>query len=132
MTADAALESAFDWPKIAGDLERLLKLRSIPFGMKLFENAADMEAIPRIRRPGAVHTLDQVVAQAGIAGGALHLQRRGEVFAGKLAGPGDLVLPGLAVAAAEHLEHARVRRRRPGAHPGRPARPGARGSRPAR
>jgi uncharacterized protein (DUF169 family) len=68
MSADAALESAFDWPKIAGDLERLLKLRSIPFGMKLFENAADMEAIPRIRRPGAVHTLDQVVAQAGRLG----------------------------------------------------------------
>jgi len=54
--------------KHASDIERLLKLRSIPFGMKLFEKRADMEAIPRIRRPKAVHTLDQVVAQAARLG----------------------------------------------------------------
>ncbi len=35
----------------AAKLESLLKLRSIPFGMKLFERRADMEAIPKIRRP---------------------------------------------------------------------------------
>jgi len=57
-----------DLPKIAADLERLLKLRSIPFGMKLFEDKREMEAIPRIRRPKAVHTLDQVVAQASRLG----------------------------------------------------------------
>ena len=57
-----------DLPKLSADLERLLRLRSIPFGMKLFEQAADMEAIPRIRRPKAVHTLDQVVAQASRLG----------------------------------------------------------------
>ena len=49
---------------LAAKLESLLKLRSIPFGMKLFERRADMEAIPKIRRPKFVHTLDQVVAQA--------------------------------------------------------------------
>jgi uncharacterized protein (DUF169 family) len=50
-------------------LETLLRLRSIPFGMKLFESAAEMEAIPKIRRPkGSVHTLDQVVAQAARLG----------------------------------------------------------------
>jgi hypothetical protein len=48
----------------AAKLDSLLKLRSIPFGMKLYERRADMEAIPRIRRPKSVHTLDQVVAQA--------------------------------------------------------------------
>ena len=57
-----------DWTKLAADLERLLKLRAIPFGMKLFENRDDMEAIPRIRRPKSVHTLDQVVAQAARLG----------------------------------------------------------------
>ena len=36
--------------------------------MKLFEDKAEMEAIPRIRRPDAVHTLDQVVAQAARLG----------------------------------------------------------------
>jgi uncharacterized protein (DUF169 family) len=57
-----------DWTKLGADLERLLKLRAIPFGMKLFENRHDMEAIPRIRRPKSVHTLDQVVAQAARLG----------------------------------------------------------------
>lgn len=47
-----------DWSKLASDLERLLRLRAIPFGMKLFERAENMEAIPKIRRPkGSVHTL---------------------------------------------------------------------------
>jgi uncharacterized protein (DUF169 family) len=57
-----------DWTKLVADLERLLKLRSIPFGMKLFEDRKEMEAIPRIRRPKAVHTLDQIVAQAARLG----------------------------------------------------------------
>lgn len=57
-----------DWPAIVEDLQQLLKLRTIPFGMKLFERRADMEAIPRIRRPSAVHTLDQVVGQASRLG----------------------------------------------------------------
>ncbi len=52
----------------AARLESLLKLRSIPFGMKLFERREEMEAIPRIRRPNSVHTLDQVVAQASRLG----------------------------------------------------------------
>ena len=57
-----------DWQRLAQTLESLLKLRSIPFAMKLFEDKAEMEAIPRIRRPDAVHTLDQVVAQAARLG----------------------------------------------------------------
>lgn len=57
-----------DWSKVAEQLNQLLKLRAIPFGMKLFENTADMEAIPRIRRPGEIHTMDQVVAQAARLG----------------------------------------------------------------
>ena len=55
-------------PRLAADLERLLKLRSQPFGMKLFKRAADMEAIPKIRRPASVHTLDQIVGQAARLG----------------------------------------------------------------
>jgi uncharacterized protein (DUF169 family) len=58
----------YDWPAIVADLEQLLKLRSIPFGMQLFEHRADMEAIPRIRRPTTIHTLDQVVGQASRLG----------------------------------------------------------------
>jgi len=58
----------YDWTAIVADLEQLLKLRSIPFGMKLFERRADMEAIAKIRRPQNVHTLDQVVGQASRLG----------------------------------------------------------------
>ncbi len=69
MTALHAPEVAlFDYAKLSADLERLLRLRSFPFAMKLYEDRADMEAIPRIRRPKAVHTLDQVVAQASRLG----------------------------------------------------------------
>ncbi len=57
-----------DMAGLASDLERLLKLRSNVFGMKLFERRADMEAIARIRRPKAVHALDQLVAQAARLG----------------------------------------------------------------
>ncbi|MGH7031185.1 MAG: DUF169 domain-containing protein, partial [Stellaceae bacterium] len=57
-----------DWTKLAADLEHLLRLRSIPFGMKLFERREEMESISRIRRPKAVHTLDQIVAQAARLG----------------------------------------------------------------
>jgi hypothetical protein len=37
--------------RLVADLERLLRLRAIPFGVKLFESREEMEAIPRIRRP---------------------------------------------------------------------------------
>ncbi len=57
-----------DYADVAGALERTLKLRSIPFAMKLFERREDMESIPRIRRPRAVHTLDQIVGQASRLG----------------------------------------------------------------
>lgn len=60
---------SIDCKALAADLERVLKLRAIPFGMKLFESKAEMEAIPKIRRPkGSVHTLDQIVAQAARLG----------------------------------------------------------------
>src|SRR5262249_24756452 len=57
-----------DWAAIVSDLERLLKLRSIVFAMKLFERREEMEAIEKIPRPKAVHTLDQVVGQASRLG----------------------------------------------------------------
>ena len=53
----------------AAKLASLLRLRSLPFAMKLFADRAEMEAIPRIRRPTNVHTLDQVVAQAARSAG---------------------------------------------------------------
>jgi len=60
--------STRDWPKLAAELEHLLRLRAVPFGMKLFAAREEMEAVPKIRRPKSVHTLDQVVAQAARLG----------------------------------------------------------------
>jgi uncharacterized protein (DUF169 family) len=56
--------TTFDWPVLVDQLNRLLRLRTTPIGMKLFERRAEMEAIPKIRRPNAVHTTDQIVGQA--------------------------------------------------------------------
>lgn len=60
--------STQDWPKLAAELERLLRLRAVPFGMKLYATREEMEAVPKIRRPKSIHTLDQVVAQAARLG----------------------------------------------------------------
>ncbi|MFM1991936.1 MAG: hypothetical protein RJA99_4893 [Pseudomonadota bacterium] len=63
-SADAGA-APFDGPALAAELERLLKLRAIPIAMKRFAGRAEMEAVPKIRRPkGTIHTTDQIVAQA--------------------------------------------------------------------
>lgn len=54
----------YDWAKLVDDLNRWLRLRTTPIGMKLFVTVEDMMAIPRIRRPQSIHTMDQIVAQA--------------------------------------------------------------------
>ena len=56
--------TAFDGPAVVEDLNRLLRLRTTPIGMKLFTSEEEMAAIPRIRRPKDVHTTDQIVGQA--------------------------------------------------------------------
>ncbi len=58
----------YDWNAIVDGLARYLRLRSIPIGMKLFATVEEMEAIPKIRRPTAKHTTDQIVGQARLLG----------------------------------------------------------------
>ena len=60
----ATEKSSYNLKEIVESLNKLLKLRTTPIGMKMFEKISDMEAIPRIRRPSAVHTTDQIVGQA--------------------------------------------------------------------
>lgn len=52
------------WNEQVEALLSLLRLKTTIIGMKLFERVEDMEAIPKIRRPGAIHTTDQVVGMA--------------------------------------------------------------------
>ena len=58
----------YDWNQIVDDLNRLLRLRTTPIGMKLFATVEEMEAIPKLRRPKSIHTTDQIVAQAARLG----------------------------------------------------------------
>ena len=53
-----------DFKAIVADLNRLLRLRTTPIGMKLFQTVEEMEAIPKLRRPEAIHTTDQIVGMA--------------------------------------------------------------------
>jgi len=54
----------FDGPEIVNNLNKYLRLRTTPIGMKLFKTVNDMESIERIRRPKDIHTTDQIVGQA--------------------------------------------------------------------
>ena len=71
-----------DWKTLSADLERLLGLRSLPFGMKLFERREDMKAIPKIRRPRAIHTMDQIVAQSAHLGWTVGVTAEDRQWAG--------------------------------------------------
>jgi uncharacterized protein (DUF169 family) len=57
-------EGRYDWTALLERLNALLRLRTTPVGMKRFVTVADMEATPRVRRPTAIHTTDQLVGQA--------------------------------------------------------------------
>lgn len=52
------------WQDLVDGLNRYLRLRTTPIGMKLFRTVDEMEAVPRIRRPKNIHTTDQIVGQA--------------------------------------------------------------------
>ena len=53
---------------LLAELNALLRLKTTVIGMKLFETVAEMEAIPRIRRPKARHTTDQIVSMGSRLG----------------------------------------------------------------
>ena len=89
--------SHVDWPELVADLNRLLRLRTTPIGMKLFETVAEMEAVPRIRRPKHVHTTDQIVGQASRNGWTVG------VTADDLVGDQCRTVVGLAPASEEWL-----------------------------
>jgi uncharacterized protein (DUF169 family) len=61
-------ESAYNWAAIVEDLNRLLRLKTTPIGMKLFRTTEELAAIPKLRRPKTIHTTDQIVAQAARLG----------------------------------------------------------------
>ena len=83
-----------DLAGMVADLNSLLRLKTTVIGIKMFARVEEMTAIPKIRRPSAVHTTDQIVSMAsrlgwtvGITGevldlnGGAHLKRYPDVLA---------------------------------------------------
>src|SRR3978361_536751 len=52
----------FDLAGMVADLNSLLRLKTTVIGMKMFARIEEMAAIPKIRRPTATHTTDQIVS----------------------------------------------------------------------
>jgi len=57
-----------DLAGLAADLNSLLRLKTTVIGIKMFATVEEMAAIPKIRRPSAVHTTDQIVSMASRLG----------------------------------------------------------------
>src|SRR6478752_4699616 len=68
MPQAAATDEKIDLAGMVADLNSLLRLKTTVIGMKMFARAEDMAAIPKIRRPIAVHTTDQIVSMASRLG----------------------------------------------------------------
>jgi len=57
-------DGAIDWPETLDRLNKVLRIRTTPIGMKMFVTEDEMAAVPKIRRPKDVHTADQIVSMA--------------------------------------------------------------------
>src|SRR2546429_4139148 len=68
MQQAATQQETFDLAGIVADLNSLLRLKTTVIGMKLFASVEEMAAIPKIRRPSAIHTTDQIVSMASRLG----------------------------------------------------------------
>ena len=67
---DVRMPGAQELKALAAKLQDLLRIRTMPIGMKQYETIEEMEAVPGLRRPkaGRFHTTCQLVPQARIAG----------------------------------------------------------------
>ena len=59
MQQAAAGEEKLDLAAMVADLNSLLRLKTTVIGMKMFARVEDMQAIEKIRRPSAIHTVLQ-------------------------------------------------------------------------
>ena len=67
-TGQETSHETFDFPGMIAELNGLLRLKTTVIGMKMFARVSQMQAIPKIRRPTAVHTTDQIVSMASRLG----------------------------------------------------------------
>ena len=94
--------SAANLQALAGELIETLRIRTIPIGMKLYEDVEDMQRIKGLREPtkGFHFTMCQMVGQSRMAGftlGIVHENTRMHSYCGGVAGlnaPGEDYLSG--------------------------------------
>ena len=67
-TTTAPDASAIDGAVLTQQLFALLRLKTTPIAIQMFERVEDMEAVQKIRRPKAIHTTDQIIGQAARLG----------------------------------------------------------------
>src|SRR4051812_42262824 len=68
MQKAATSQQPFDFPAMTAELNSLLRLKTTAIGMKMFARVSEMQAVPKVRRPTAVHTTDQIVSMASRLG----------------------------------------------------------------
>src|SRR3984885_8047383 len=68
MQQAAVTDEKIDLAALVADLNSLLRLKTTVIGMKMFAHIEEMAAIPKIRRPSAIHTTDQIVSMASRLG----------------------------------------------------------------
>ena len=59
-------DTDYDFAALVGGLNRYLRLRATPIGMKRFRSASELDEIHRLRRPppGEKFATDQIVGQS--------------------------------------------------------------------
>ena len=106
LAASAAYDtSAANLQKLADKLDRLLRIRTLAIGMKLLENAADMDKIPGLRRPteGLRFTTCQMVTQSRMAGFTLGITVDNPMPNGNCGGIIGLNVPSERYLSGEHM-----------------------------
>ncbi len=111
MTDAAAAEADYDTGAdnlklLADKLVQLLRIRTLPIGMKLFEDAALMDAIPGIRKPTADFrfTTCQLVTQSRTAGFTLGITLDNVMPGGNCGGVIGLNAPGEKYLSGEQMD----------------------------
>ena len=92
--------------ELAGKLTELLKIRTLPIGMKQYESREEMEKVPGLRWPkeGVRHTTCQLVTQSRMAGFTLGVAAENVRSGGNCGGVMGLEQPSEGCLSGEHMD----------------------------
>ncbi len=105
MTSDNYEVGAAELKELAGKLNDLLRIRTLPIGMKQFETLEEMQQVSGLRMPaeGRKHTTCQLVTQSRMAGftiGVIAVNVRGQSNCGGVMG---IDMPDEGTLSGEHM-----------------------------